>query len=89
MTKEQFLNKYGELGQALLNNFNSDLETAIIAMKEHYQGCYRSIEDYVSTALEDREWKVDYKSIGRDLILGGEIFILEFKFNEVHVFLSV
>lgn len=86
-----FIEEYGEIGSAVLNHANNDLNEAKCLMEEGYQGEYESEEDFAYTFYNDcydipfhLENYIDYQAIARDLFLDGYFSI---KVNyKVHVF---
>jgi len=90
----EFIEEHGKLGAALLNNFCEDLDEAKQAI-ENCIGCYRSLEDYAISWLEETteipkhlEFYIDYEAMARDMEMNGDVFTLETGFEKVHVFLN-
>ena len=76
-----------------LYHFGGDLDDARIAIEENYSGCYSSLAGYaqeIAEALGDipprLESYIDYERLGRDMKLGGDVYIIETSFDEVHIF---
>ena len=91
----QFIGDYPDFCAALLNHFCNELDEAKDAAEEHYHGCYVSLEDYVQDIMqgmlnipEQYEPYFDYASMGRDMLLGGEIYTLEPNNGEMPIFSS-
>lgn len=55
MTKEekQFIKKHGELGVTLLKEHNYDVDRAIEAMEENYEGKFNSREDFAKSVMQE------------------------------------
>jgi len=89
----EFIQEHEELGGALLAHYGSDLDDAKTAL-EHYCGEYESLEDYARNFIEDcgpqipdtLALYVDYKSMGRDWEMSGDIFTIEQGYNHLHIF---
>ena len=92
----KFLVEHGELGAEILSHFCCDLEEARKAIEEQYLGEYESLEDYAEEYVEQLgldipesiQNYVDYKSLGRDMELGGDVYTIETGYKEVHVFIN-
>lgn len=89
-----FIEEYPEMGGELLGYF-SDIEEAKKAAEENYCGCFKSIADYAEELTEDTSqipenlaFYIDYERMGRDMEMSGDVFTIETKFDEVHVFWS-
>ena len=90
-----FLNEYDEFGAALLNHFCNDVDEARKAAEECYQGCYSDLADYAQSITEDTteipshlQYYIDYEKIGRDMGLSGDIYAIEIKHQQTHIFLN-
>lgn len=88
-----FIEEYPNFGGELLNNFGGDLEEAIMAAKENYCGCYKSLADFAEELTEETTqipenlaYYIDYERMGRDMELSGDIFTIETGYEEVHIF---
>ena len=88
-----FIEENPELGGELLNYFSGDLYEAKKATEENYSGCYSSVADYAQELTEDTSeipdhlaFYIDYKKMGRDMELSGDIYTIETAYDEVHVF---
>ena len=55
MTKEekQFIKKHGDLGVELLKEHNYDVDRAIEAMEDYYQGEFNSREDFAKYVMQE------------------------------------
>lgn len=87
----EFIEEYGELGSALLAEF--DIEEATAMMCDRYLGEYESVVDYAEQLLDDcyeipayLQGYIDYQKFARDLELGGDIESYELSYREVHIF---
>lgn len=81
------------IGGGVLSQFGHNLEDARRAMEDCYLGCYESLAHYaekLTTACQEipdnLAYYIDYESMGRDMELSGDVFIVEVSCNEVHVF---
>lgn len=91
----EFLALHGELGAQLHSHFGGDLNDARAAM-EDYVGCFLSPAHFAEdlntqTDAEIPAWLksyIDWEAFARDMELNGEIFTLETRFDEVHIFWS-
>ena len=89
----EFIEEHGELGGKVIEHYCGDLEDAKTAM-ENYHGEYESLEDYAEQSFSDcgpvipdgLKFYIDYKSMGRDWKLSGDIFTIETAFDEIHIF---
>lgn len=88
----RFIEEHGELGTKLLAHFICNIEEAERAI-ESYIGCYRSLEDYAISWLEETTeipkhlaFYINYEAIVRDIEINGDVFTIESGYEEVHVF---
>jgi len=87
-----FISEHGELGAELIKHF-TDIEEARAALLDSYLGQYESVEDYAQQTTQDTHevpeflaYYVDYKSMGRDWEMSGDIFTIALSHSEVHIF---
>lgn len=88
-----FIEERGELGAKVLEHYGQDLEDASKAF-ENYSGEFESLADYAQQLTEDCGTEIpqslrhyiDYKSIGEDMELNGDVFTIEMGYKSVHVF---
>jgi antirestriction protein len=87
-----FIQEYPDFGAELLSYY-SDLESARKVAEETYYGCFESISDYAQELTESCQdipenliFYIDYERMGRDMELSGDIFTIETKHDEVHIF---
>ncbi len=90
-----FIEEHPDLGGELLAHFCGDMDEARKAIEEHYCGEYSSLADYAQSLTEDTtdipghlEFYIDYERMGRDLEINGDIFTIETRFDQVHIFWS-
>ena len=90
-----FLEDHDEAGALVLDYHDGDIEAAKQTLENH-MGCFRSLAEYAQSVVEDTtevpshlERYIDYEQIGKDMELGGELFTIEARFDEIHVFLEV
>lgn len=91
-----FIEEHGELGAAVLENFQNDLDQARQTMEEDYAGCHKSVEHFAEELAEETgelaqvperfRYYIDFEAMGRDMLLGGDIFTIKTGFEEVHIF---
>ncbi|MEQ8400875.1 MAG: antirestriction protein ArdA [Roseitalea porphyridii] len=90
-----FIVERGKLGAKLLQHFGGDLDEAEAAF-ENYAGQHADLAAFAEHLAEETGAPisdsiapyVDYRAMGRDLELGGDIFTVELGFGELHVFWS-
>ena len=89
----EFINDHGEIGTALLDHYSGDLEEAFEAMDGRYLGTYASLEDYMQEMTEETtnippalRHYINYRAMGRDAEINGEVFTVSTAWNVVHVF---
>lgn len=87
----ELITEHGKLAIRVFEELDI-LEATREALKDHYLGCFKSVEDYAYEFINDtyelNEFLgryFDYRSFARDLELGGDIFTVEFD-GDVHVF---
>lgn len=88
-----FIEEHGDLGAAVLEEVQGDVETATRVLEEDYVGEYQSLADYAEQLTEDSidipeavACYIDYQAMGRDMALAGEVFTIEMGWQEVHIF---
>jgi antirestriction protein len=88
-----FLRDRGALGALVLEHFCGDLEAATRALDDQYRGqfasladCFQELTEETMTIPEALRLYVDWDAMGRDAVLGGEVFTVETAHHEVHVF---
>lgn len=91
----QFIEQHGKLGAKYLENYGIDYyQSAIDNFEDSYIGVYSSLEEYAeevyseafSSVPDNLKCYIDYESIGKDMVLGGEIFVIETGYREVNIF---
>lgn len=88
------LSTHGELGARLISYCNNDIEWAQKAIDDHYCGKYSSIADFAQNLTEETHenipssiaYYIDYERMAQDMLLGGDIFVIEIGYDEVHIF---
>ncbi|MET1255268.1 antirestriction protein ArdA [Aliikangiella maris] len=88
-----FIEEHEDIGAELLNHTGGDFDEARRLIEECYHGCYSSLADYAQEFTESSmsvpkslEFYIDYKKMGRDWDMSGDIFTIETGHDEVHVF---
>ncbi len=91
--KALFIAEHGALGGLMLTHFCDDMEEARKALNDCYCGSYESLADYAQELTEDStdipahlKSYIDYEKMGRDMEMGGGIYTIEVKWDEVHIF---
>ena len=86
------IEEHGELGAKLLDYY-AEIADAQKAITEQYQGVFASLEDYArqftescGEVLPNLEYYIDYKRMGRDFEMSGDIIAFELAHDEVHIF---
>lgn len=90
-----FIVEHGELGAAILDHYNNDLEEAREALADRYHGCHGSLAAYMQELTEETatipdalRYYVDYDAMAHDAELNGGFFTVETDAWQVHVFSS-
>jgi antirestriction protein len=76
---------------------NSEYSTDVIDfLTDNYAGCYESLYDYAYEYCENCDYLnsvpkqfryyIDFEKYAKDLEIGGDIFTIETRYNEIHVF---
>lgn len=88
-----FIAEHGELGSAVLDYHNGDLEEAREALEDRYLGTYGGLADYVQEATEDSTtipqrlaYYIDWQAMARDAEMSGDVFTVQTAWDCVHVF---
>lgn len=89
----EYIAEHGRLGALVHRHFGDDLEQAEAAFDD-YAGEYRSVAHFAEDltyetgpAIPKRlEFYIDWDAMGRDMVLGGDVFTVETGFDQVHVF---
>jgi antirestriction protein len=85
----------GALGAKLFRYVGEELDLAIAAFDD-YAGAYKDAahfaEDFFretgTEILKALEYYIDWEAMARDMVLNGEIFVIETGFDEAHIFWS-
>lgn len=88
------LSTHGDLGARLIAYFDNDIELAQKAIDDHYYGQYSSIADFAQNLTEETHenippylaYYIDYEHMAQDMLLKGDIFVIEMGYDEVHIF---
>lgn len=88
-----FIAAHGEIGAALLEHFNGDIEEARATFADRYLGRHASLADYVQELTEETtaipsslRYYIDWQAMARDAELSGDVFTLTTAWDVVHVF---
>jgi len=89
-----WIGDHDEIGILALNRCEGDIEKADEAL-ENYMGCYTGLADYAQALTEETTeipkslvYYIDYERMGRDMERNGDVFTIETRFDQVHVFLN-
>ena len=90
-----FIEEHGELGAKLLEHFGGHLDDARAAFDD-YAGDHESAAVFVESLHDDLGTEIpdglknyiDWELLARDMILNGDIYTIEMRFDEVHIFWS-
>ncbi|MCG2841041.1 antirestriction protein ArdA [Sandaracinobacter sp. RS1-74] len=90
-----FLAEHGEIGAALLDHYNGDLDEAREALEDRHLGAYASLADYMQEVTEETtaiphalRYYVDYQAMARDAELNGDLFTVSTAWDVVHIFVG-
>jgi antirestriction protein len=88
----EFIEAFPAFGAALLTHCG-DVDEARTAAEDNYCGCYISVADFAQELIEETTEippnlvnYIDYAAIARDMTLSGDVFVIETRFDEVHIF---
>lgn len=88
-----FITEHGNIGGALLDYFNGDIDEAREAIDGRYLGEHASLADYVQDLTEETtpiphalRYYIDYRAMARDAEMNGDLFTVTTAFDVVHVF---
>ncbi len=90
-----FVLEHSALGAKLYSHFAGDLSQARAAFDD-YAGEYTSLADFAEQLTgnmgpdipDSLQYYIDWQAMGRDLELGGEVFTIETRFDQLHIFWS-
>lgn len=87
-----FIEEYPDFGGALLGHLGN-LDDARKAAEENYCGCHKSLADYAQELTEESteipqnlRYYIDYAAMARDMELNGDVFTVETRYEEIHIF---
>lgn len=87
-----FISEYGALGAKLIDHHDGDIGAARAAFDD-CAGCYARLADFAQSLTEDAgdiperlAPYIDYEAMARDMVLGGDVYVIELSFEDVHVF---
>jgi antirestriction protein len=86
-----------DLISAVYNHLGTcTIENVIDFLTDNYAGCYESLYDYAYEYCENCDYLnsvpkqfryyIDFEKYAKDLEIGGDIFTIETRYNEIHVF---
>ncbi|MBB2154795.1 antirestriction protein ArdA [Gluconacetobacter diazotrophicus] len=88
-----FIGEHGALGAAVLEYCDGDMDQAETTMSDGYIGEYPSLPDYMEELTtecaeipEAVRYYIDWEAMARDAVLGGDLFVIETGYDQVHVF---
>lgn len=88
-----FLRARGRLGALVLVEVGGDLDAAVAALDDQYHGvfasladCFQDLTEETTAIPENLRLYIDYEAMARDARLNGEVFTVETRRDQVHVF---
>jgi antirestriction protein len=88
-----FVAEHGELGMALLEHCDGDVEEARATLDDRYIGSHASLADYVQEVTEEGtaipaslRYYIDWRAMARDAEMSGDLFTVQTAYDVVHVF---
>lgn len=91
------LSEHGDAFKVAYENF-SDVDEALEAVEDNYQGVHKDLEEYAAQFLEETgelsaipenlRYYFDYEAYARDLELGGDVWTADAEEGGIHVFWS-
>jgi len=88
----EFINEHGRLGAKLLNHFGNDFNDANKALENHAGEC-ESLADFAQELTEESTkipknlaFYIDYEAMAKDMEMSGDVFTIELRFDQIHVF---
>ncbi len=92
VTLVEFINEHGRLGAELLNHFDNDFDDTNKALENH-AGEYESLADFARELTEQSTkipqniaYYIDYDAMAKDMEMSGDVFTIELRFDQSHVF---
>jgi antirestriction protein len=90
-----FVTEHGALGAKVYRHVDEDLDAAREAF-DNYAGVYPSAAHFAEEITRDGgtkipkalEYYIDWEAMARDMVLNGDIFVIETGFDEAHIFWS-
>lgn len=88
-----FIAEHGDIGLALLDHCDGDIDAAREAISDRYLGQHASLADYVQDTTEEctaiphaLRYYIDWRAMARDAELNGDLFTVQTAYEVVHVF---
>ncbi|WP_323809549.1 antirestriction protein ArdA [Sphingobium baderi] len=88
-----FIEEHGELGLAVLDYTQGEIEEAREVLEDRYLGTYEELADYVQEVTEDTTtipqrlaYYIDWQAMARDAEMSGDVFTVQTAWDSVHVF---
>lgn len=88
-----FIEEHGELGLAVLDYTQGEIEEAREVLEDRYLGTYEELADYVQQVTEDSTtipqrlaYYIDWQAMARDAEMSGDVFTVQTAWDSVHVF---
>ncbi len=90
-----FIAERGSLGAKVFRHVGEELDLAITAFDD-YAGEYKDAAHFAEEITRETgteipkalEYYIDWEAMARDMVLNGEIFVIETGFDEAHIFWS-
>ena len=93
--KEKFIEKHGELAQALLKYYKNDLYTAEDKLKFDYVGIFKNLEDFAKQYVQNNykipnEIKgcIDWSKVAKKILTAHPYFSIDLT-NGTHIFWDI
>ncbi len=91
----EFIAEHGALGAKVYRHVDEELDLAIAAFDD-YAGEYKDAAHFAEEFTRESgtqipealQYYIDWEAMARDLVLNGEIFVIETGFDEAHIFWS-
>jgi antirestriction protein len=90
-----FIVEHGALGAKVFRHVGEELDLAIASFDD-YAGAYKDAAHFAEEITRETgteipkalEYYIDWEAMARDMVLNGEIFVIETGFGEAHIFWS-
>jgi antirestriction protein len=91
----ELISEHGGIFAHVLHYYDNDVDEAVQALEERYQGAHNSLADWAQQFAEETGQGdcgpysnyIDWEAVGRDAEMNGDVFTIEVD-GQVHVFYS-